>query len=114
MIFTRLTSAVRQSANPHLQTLPRARSSGLKWGAFQARANALVSPRSDKVDWRFANGARSFVTGNSTMLEINQRAEIGAEDVVTAAIAALENALGPTPTRLDFQTTVFVGQKPTT
>ena len=56
--------------------------------------------------------ARGFVTGNPTILEINQRAEVTAEDVVTAAIAALENAFGPTPTKLDFQATVFVGQKP--
>jgi hypothetical protein len=61
----------------------------------------------------YAVPARGFVTGNPTILEINQRAEVTSEDVVTAAIAALEKAFGPTPTRLDFQATVFVSQKPT-
>ena len=54
---------------------------------------------------------RGLVTGNPTILEINQRAEMSAEDVVAAATIALENEFGPTPTQLDFQATVFLGMK---
>ncbi|MFT5390608.1 MAG: ubiquinone/menaquinone biosynthesis C-methylase UbiE [Gammaproteobacteria bacterium] len=57
--------------------------------------------------------ARGFVMGNPTVLEINQRTKVSAEDVVTAAIVALESAFGSTPTKLDFQATIFVGHKPT-
>jgi hypothetical protein len=57
--------------------------------------------------------ARGLVTGNPTILEINQRAAVGPEGVVTAAIVALENTFGPAPTKLDFQATIFVGHKPT-
>lgn len=60
----------------------------------------------------YAVPARGFVTGNPTIIEINQRADVSAEDLVSAAIVGLENAFGPTPTKLDFQATVFVGQKP--
>jgi ubiquinone/menaquinone biosynthesis C-methylase UbiE len=55
--------------------------------------------------------ARGFITGNPTILEINQRATVSAEDVVTAATIALENEFGPAPAHLDFQATVFLGTK---
>ncbi|MCH9675724.1 MAG: class I SAM-dependent methyltransferase [Gammaproteobacteria bacterium] len=70
---------------------------------------AKVSEAVDVAD--YAVPARGFVTGNPTILEINERAEVSAEDVVSAAILALENEFGPTPAKLPFQATVFVGQK---
>ena len=51
--------------------------------------------------------ARGLVTGNPTILEINQRAEMRAEDVVAAATIALENAFGPTQAQLDFHLPCF-------
>jgi ubiquinone/menaquinone biosynthesis C-methylase UbiE len=59
----------------------------------------------------YALPARGFITGNPTILEINQRAEISAEDVVIAATRALEDKFGPTPSKLPFQATVFLGKK---
>ena len=56
--------------------------------------------------------ARGFITGNPTILEIEQRGGGEVELVVTAARTALENEFGPAPTKLSFQATVFLGQKP--
>ena len=56
--------------------------------------------------------ARGFITGNPTILEINDRAAVDPDEVVAAATVALERAFGPAPANLDFQATVFLGTKP--
>lgn len=55
---------------------------------------------------------RGFITGNPIILEIRERATVDAEDVVAAALAALEDRFGPPPVRLPFQASVYVGHKP--
>ncbi len=56
--------------------------------------------------------ARGFVTGTPTMIEIGQRATVGAEEIVAAAAAELERAFGPAPVKLPFQEIVYLGRKP--
>jgi ubiquinone/menaquinone biosynthesis C-methylase UbiE len=55
--------------------------------------------------------ARGFITGNPTILEIQQRGGGEVDAVVAAARTALESEFGPAPTKLNFQATVFLGQK---
>lgn len=56
--------------------------------------------------------ARGFITGNPTNIEIQDRADVSADQVVAAAKEALERKFGPEPCSLDFQATAFVGRKP--
>jgi ubiquinone/menaquinone biosynthesis C-methylase UbiE len=56
--------------------------------------------------------ARGFITGNPTILEVEQRATIGVEDLIAAATTALEREFGPAPATLRFQGTTFLGRKP--
>lgn len=60
----------------------------------------------------YMNVARGFVTGNPTMIEIEQRASVDVEEIVTAAAAALECSFGPVPVNLEFQEIVYLGRKP--
>ena len=58
------------------------------------------------------NTARGFVTGNPTIIEIDQRAGVAADQIVSAAADALETHLGPTPVKLDLQEIVYLARKP--
>jgi len=55
--------------------------------------------------------ARGFVTGNPTILEVEERAVIEVSEILAAAAAALEGAFGPAPTSLPFQEIVYIAQK---
>lgn len=56
--------------------------------------------------------ARGFVTGNPTIIEIEQRATASVDEILIAAVAALEREFGPTPAKLSFQEIVYLAQKP--
>ncbi|MDD9914757.1 MAG: methyltransferase domain-containing protein, partial [Rhodospirillaceae bacterium] len=58
-----------------------------------------------------ADAARGFITGNPTILEIQNRATVDAEEIVRTAAEALEKAYGPAPVELTFEATVFLGRK---
>ena len=59
----------------------------------------------------YSTAARGFVTGNPTIIEIEQRATVGVDDILDAAAAALENEFGPTPAELEFQEIVYLARK---
>jgi ubiquinone/menaquinone biosynthesis C-methylase UbiE len=56
--------------------------------------------------------ARGFVTGNPTILEVQERATVDVEQIIAAASEALQEAFGPAPAKLQFEATVFLGKKP--
>ncbi len=56
--------------------------------------------------------ARGFITGNPTVLEIEQRGTVGVDDILAAAAAELESEFGPAPTGLRFQEIVYLALKP--
>lgn len=56
--------------------------------------------------------ARGFVTGNPTIIEIEQRATVSADEIVAAAAEALEKEFGPAPAKLEFQEIVYLAHKP--
>jgi SAM-dependent methyltransferase len=56
--------------------------------------------------------ARGFITGNPIILELRERATVDPEQVIAAALAALEDRFGPPPVDLPFQATVYLGRKP--
>ena len=71
---------------------------------------ALVAEAVETIDHMLP--ARGFVTGNPTIIEVEQRAKVGAEEIVTAAAKALESEFGPAPVKLQFQEIVYVARKP--
>lgn len=71
---------------------------------------ALVSESVEVTDHNLP--ARGCVTGNPTILEVEQRATVGVEDIITATVGALEDAFGSAPAAYAFQAIVFVGRKP--
>lgn len=56
--------------------------------------------------------ARGFITGNPTIIEVQNRATVDAEEIVDAASDALQKSFGPAPVKLNFEATVFLAQKP--
>ncbi len=58
-----------------------------------------------------ALSARGFITGNPTILEVEQRATVGAEEIVAAAAKALEGEFGPAPVKLPFREIVYLARK---
>jgi ubiquinone/menaquinone biosynthesis C-methylase UbiE len=77
---------------------------------YEAVEVAYVSEAVETAD--HSHVALGFVTGNPTIIEVEQRANISADDIVAAAVQELEKELGPAPTRLDFQEIVFLASKP--
>ena len=59
---------------------------------------ALVAEAVETIDHVLP--ARGFVTGNPTIIEVEQRAKVGAEEIVTAVAKALESEFGPAPVKL--------------
>ena len=55
--------------------------------------------------------ARGFITGNPTILEIQNRATVDPETVIQSGITALEAELGAPPAKLSFQETVFLAKR---
>lgn len=55
--------------------------------------------------------ARGFVAGNPTIIEVEQRATISADEIIAAAAEALVEEFGPAPVELSFQAIVFMGRK---
>ena len=55
--------------------------------------------------------ARGLVTGNPTILEVEARATVGADELIAAIVQELENAFGPAPVGLPFQEIVFLATK---
>lgn len=58
-----------------------------------------------------ADTARGFITGNPTILEIQNRTTVDAEQIVQTAADALEKAYGPAPVALTFEATEFLERK---
>ncbi|WP_373085955.1 class I SAM-dependent methyltransferase [Sneathiella sp.] len=56
--------------------------------------------------------ARGLITGNPTIIEVEQRAAVGVEEIIAAAEKALADEFGPTPAKLSFQAIVFLAKKP--
>ena len=56
--------------------------------------------------------ARGLVTGNPTINELRNRADVDPDDVVRAAAEALEVEFGPSPTKFPFAQIVYSGSKP--
>ncbi|MEM7172621.1 MAG: class I SAM-dependent methyltransferase [Pseudomonadota bacterium] len=56
--------------------------------------------------------ARGFITGNPTINEVNERATVGADEIIASSIAELEAEFGPTPVKLPFQEIVYSAHKP--
>ncbi len=56
--------------------------------------------------------ARGLVTGNPTIIEIEQRAKVGVDEILTAVAAELESVFGPAPANLSFQEIVYLAHKP--
>lgn len=56
--------------------------------------------------------ARGFITGNPTIIEINERAKVNADEIISTLTEALALEFGPAPTTLSFQAIVFSGHKP--
>jgi len=52
------------------------------------------------------------VTGNPTITEINERANVDSKTVIKAAAAAIEKEFGSKVPKLSFQEIVFTGIKP--
>lgn len=77
--------------------------------------NVDVAHVSEAIEVKdFSLPARGFVTGNPTIIEVEQRATIGVEDLVSAVENALAKEFGPTPAKLSFQAIVFLARKPGT
>ncbi|WP_335684896.1 class I SAM-dependent methyltransferase [Sneathiella sp.] len=55
--------------------------------------------------------ARGFITGNPTLVEVEQRATIGIDELIAAAEIALAEEFGPPPATLSFQGTTFLARK---
>lgn len=55
--------------------------------------------------------ATGFVTGNPTIIEVEQRASISVPEVIRAVAAAMEDDFGPSPARLEFQAIAYTAQK---
>ena len=56
--------------------------------------------------------ASGAVIGTPNIIEIEQRTTVGADQVIAAAAAALEQAYGPAPAKLRFQEIVYIARKP--
>lgn len=71
-----------------------------------------VSTVSEAIPVSDYNGiARGFVTGNPTILELQNRAAVDPEMVIQASAAALEAKFGAPPIELIFQETVFLAKR---
>ena len=68
-----------------------------------------VAETVEVVDHSFT--ARGFIAGNPTIIEVEQRASVSVEEIVSAAADALESEFGPAPTKLTFQEIVYLAQK---
>ena len=55
--------------------------------------------------------ARGFVTGNPTILELQNRATVDPETVIQAGFVALKAEFGTPPTGLPFQETIFLARR---
>ena len=60
----------------------------------------------------YSHPARGFVTGNPTLIEVQESATVSVDDIIMAAETALKTELGPTPAKLTFQEIVYLAQKP--
>lgn len=60
----------------------------------------------------YALPARGFITGNPTIIEVEQRASVDTDEIVAAAVEALDSEFGPAPAKLSFQEIVYVARKP--
>ena len=60
----------------------------------------------------YTGPAKGFITGNPTLLEIEERSNTSVDDVVKAAATALEKEFGPVPAQLPFQEIYFQARKP--
>lgn len=56
--------------------------------------------------------ARGFITGNPTVIEVEQRASVSVEEIIAAAEETLDRELGRPPTDLSFQAIVYLAHKP--
>jgi len=56
--------------------------------------------------------ARGFVTGNPTIIEVEQRATVDVDELLSAAAVDLEREFGPVPAELSFQEIVYLARKP--
>jgi hypothetical protein len=70
-----------------------------------------VSASVETSDHEFT--ARGFITGNPTIIEIEQRATVGVDEIVAATVEALNSEFGPEPVKLPFQEVVYIATKPT-
>ena len=77
---------------------------------FQTVVSDHVGAAVDVAD--HADAARGFITGNPTILEIEARAAVDAEDIIGRAGEALARAFGPAPAKLPFRAVVFTARKP--
>ncbi len=55
--------------------------------------------------------ARGFITGNPTIIEVENRTTVNMDDLLSAAVAELETEFGPPPADLSFQEIVYLAQK---
>ncbi len=69
-----------------------------------------VAETVETADHRFP--ARGFVTGNPTIIEVEQRATVSVEEILAAAVEELESEFGPAPANLTFQEIVYLAHKP--
>jgi len=58
-----------------------------------------------------ADVAKGFVEGNPGVIEINERARVGAGEVTRAVARALEDAFGPAPLKFPLQEIVFTATR---
>jgi SAM-dependent methyltransferase len=56
--------------------------------------------------------ARGFVTGNPTIIEVEQRATVGADALIAAITESLARELGQAPVTLEFREIVYLAHKP--
>lgn len=56
--------------------------------------------------------ARGFITGNPTIIEVEQRATTSVDDIVAAAAEELLSEFGPLPAMLRFREIVYSARKP--
>lgn len=59
----------------------------------------------------YYNLARGYITGSPVALEIQNRATVSPEDVITTAAKALEERFGPAPAKIPFQESIFLATK---
>ena len=57
------------------------------------------------------NVARGFITGNPTVLEVNERGSVDIETLIVAASRQLEQRFGPAPVGLPFREITFQSRK---